>query len=102
VTIFFEQSTDENSNNDLIEIKDKKLIDEVFLSLNLNLRDNKMIAPYVIGTVVNGGFRRKLRMLKAEFFSLLSIIHSERYVHNENLKDALNVKKGITKITEKS
>lgn len=72
-------------------------------NLDLNLKDNlTMISPFILGTVINGGFKRKLRMLRSDFFSLLSIIHSQSYVKTECLKDAINVKKGVVKITQKS
>jgi hypothetical protein len=75
---------------------------EVFMSLNLNIKDNRKIAPYILGTVVNGGFKRKLRMLKAEYLALLSVIHSDSYINLDQLKDVMSIKKGIIKITEKT
>ena len=39
-------------NDGLIEIRDKKVVSHVRDSLNLELKDNFMVTPYVLGSVI--------------------------------------------------
>jgi hypothetical protein len=68
--IFYDQLI---SNDGLIEIKDKAVVDQIKDELNLTYHEADEIAPVICGTVVNGGFNRKLRMLRADLFSLLTV-----------------------------
>lgn len=79
VAIFYEQSTCAE-NEGLIEIKNQDVIQEINDNLNLNLKDNFMVAPFIIGSVVSGGFDRKLRMLRSDLFTLLSVIQSRSFM----------------------
>ena len=54
--IFIDKS---GKNNDLEEVKDPRIISEVVEKLNLNDHSDDY-APIICGTVVNGGFKRKL------------------------------------------
>jgi len=75
--IFYDQEK-EAPNEDLIEIKDKKIVSEVRKNLNLTFKDTDDIAPFVVGTViVYDGFQKKLKMMRADLFSLLSISQSK-------------------------
>ena len=54
------------------EIKDPAIIAGV--KHDLNLEDGADdYTPIICGSVVGGGFRRKLQMLRADLFSLLSV-----------------------------
>lgn len=66
----------------------------------MNFKDNFMISPFILGSVVNGGFERKLRMLRADLWTLLSISESCRFIKSTVQSDRL--KKGVVKFTEKS
>lgn len=71
--IFYDQLL---SNEGLIEIKDKAIVDNIKDELNFTFHEADEIAPVVCGTVVNGGFFRKLRMLRADLFTMLSVCQS--------------------------
>ena len=60
-------------NEDLIEMKDEGLVQQIKEDLNISFRYEKGIAPIIVGSVVTGGFKRKLKMVRADYFSLLSI-----------------------------
>ena len=49
--IFYEQEKDV-PNDDLIEIKDKRIISEVRRTLNLTFKDTDDIAPFIVGSVI--------------------------------------------------
>ena len=54
------------------------------------------VAPIIVGTIVNDkvqGFKRKLRMLRADMFAALSVVESADIVKNEGQSTA--IKKGI-------
>jgi len=70
----------ENENHGLVEIKDKSQINKIVKSLNMNFKDNFMVSPFILGSVVNGGFERKLRMLRCDLWTLLSVSESFRFV----------------------
>ena len=56
----------------LKEIVEKDKIDLIKENLNINYNDDD-IAPFVCGTIVNGGFQRKLKMMRADLFSMLAV-----------------------------
>jgi len=60
----------------LIEIKDPAMIKKIKQNLNIKPSEAKDLAPLICGTLVNGGFKRKLRMLRADLFSGLAVSHS--------------------------
>ena len=60
------------SNDDLLEITDAKLILQVKESLKLNEKCDDYV-PIICGSVVSGGFTRKLQMLRNDLFSVLSV-----------------------------
>jgi hypothetical protein len=41
------------------------------------------IAPIICGTVVNGGFKRKLRMLRGDLFSMLAVCQSKGIIDEQ-------------------
>ena len=84
----------------MIEIKDTEIVQEIMNNLNLNLKDNFMVAPFIVGSVVSGGFDRKLRMLRSDLFTLLSVSQSKFFVKECKQGDA--IKKGIIQFTDKS
>lgn len=65
------------NNEDLEEIKDPAIIEKV--KQDLNLEDGADdYTPIICGSVVggggyNGGFKRKLKMLRADLFAMLSV-----------------------------
>ena len=48
--------------------------------LKINFEDLEDVAPIICGTVVNGGFKRKLKMLRADMFCTLACTHSSAFV----------------------
>lgn len=60
------------NNEDLEEIKDPAIIEKV--KQDLNLEDGADdYTPIICGSVVGGGFKRKLKMLRADLFAMLSV-----------------------------
>lgn len=91
--IFYEQEKDA-PNDDLIEIKDKKVIQEVRKTLNLTFKDTDDIAPFIVGSViVYDGFQKKLKMMRADLFSLLSISQSKYETPDKKIGSV--IKKGV-------
>ena len=80
-------------NEELIEIKNSDVVKQIKQSLNLMAKETNDLNPIICGTVVNGGFNRKLRMMRADLFSGLAISHSYQYVSNRKQTNA--IKKGI-------
>ena len=82
-------------NKDLTEINDPAILDQIRCSLNLSPSDltdmNK--PPFILGTVSNHGYQRKLKMMPCHLFTLLSICHSPNYVDNFN--QYKHLKKGV-------
>ena len=74
--ICYDQSLDPEANKDLKQIKDPKLICKIRKWMNLGICDEDRTTPYVCGTIVNGGFTRKLRMLRIDFYSFLLLTNS--------------------------
>lgn len=93
--IFYEQDRADpwSYNEDLIEIKDPKIVQQIKDDLNISFRYEKGIAPLVVGTVVTGGFKRKLKMVRADYFSLLSICQSVHAV--DSLMQIKALKRGM-------
>ena len=74
--IFYQQEDSEiaiSKNEGLVEITDQEIINKIGEELNLLPSDYLDIAPFICGTVVTGGFTRKLRMIRADYFSMLTI-----------------------------
>ena len=73
--IFYEKG---GKNEGLIEIKDPKVLDQIRSSMNYSESDltdmNK--PPFIIGSVSNHGYQRKLKMMSCQLFTLLSVCHS--------------------------
>jgi hypothetical protein len=68
--------------------------------LNLKIQDENEIAPIICGTVVNGGFRRKLRMLRGDLFSMLLICQSKGIIDEQ--KQGKLIKEGIIQYVNKT
>lgn len=60
-------------NEHLVEIKDKELVKKIKEALNINYSELDDTAPFICGTISNGGFARKQKMIRADLFSLLSV-----------------------------
>lgn len=60
------------TNEDLEEIKDPAIIAKVKHELNLEDGADEY-TPIICGSVVVGGFKRKLQMLRADLFAMLSV-----------------------------
>jgi hypothetical protein len=58
-----------------------------------------MNSPFILGTVLNGGFERKLRMLRCDLFGLLMVSESTRFISTTKQGDY--IKRGVLKLTEK-
>lgn len=41
--------------------------------LNVNYEDLDDVPPIICGTVIQGGFNRKLKMLRADLYSMLAV-----------------------------
>ena len=82
----------ESYNSDLIEIQDKELAKQIKDDLNLNFDELEDANPIICGTVVNGGLSRKLKMIRADLFSMLSVCNSYHLVTNKKQSNA--IKKG--------
>ena len=54
------------------------------------------IGPLITGSVVKGGFNRKLRMLRADLFATLSICKNGILIKEEN--DTKAIKRGIEQL----
>jgi len=67
---------------DLREITDQKIIDEVKDSLNIIYKEAEEIAPIIVGSVVHENFRRKLRMLRGDFFAMLAVCEDKKITKN--------------------
>ena len=71
-------------NSDLIEITNKDDIETIVDCLNFNFRDQDDIAPYIVGSVcLNGGYSRKLKMLRGDLFGLLCVAENKDLTPNK-------------------
>lgn len=59
-------------NGGLEEITDPAIIERVKQDLNLEDGSDDY-TPIICGSVVGGGFKRKLQMLRADLFAMLSV-----------------------------
>ena len=66
----------------------------------MSLKDTYMIAPIIIGSIVNGGFSRKLRMLRADLFTLMSITQSKQFMKQR--RNSTGIKTSVVNICRKS
>ena len=66
-------------NDELQEITDIKVINEVKANLNLE-NEEDLGTPIICGSLLGGGFKRKLKMMRADLFSLLSVSQSESII----------------------
>ena len=71
------------ANDELIEITDRRLVSRIRDELNLNPNERDKVAPLICGTVVNGSFTRKLRMLRADLFTLLAVCQTAAFVNDK-------------------
>ena len=94
-TIFYEQDLEDpwSHNEGLIEIKDRNLVDKIKEDLNISFRYDTDIAPIIVGSVVTGGFKRKLKMMRADYYSILSIIDSIYTIESSTASKA--IKRGV-------
>lgn len=83
------------TNDELEEIRDMKVIKNVEEMLNLDEKCDDY-TPIICGSVVAGGFKRKLQMLRSDFFSLLSVCQSDVIITKSRHQKA--IKKGVTMI----
>lgn len=65
--------------------------------MDINLKDQNS-APFILGSVIQGGFSRKLQMLRSEIFSVLSISQCSKFVSNK--KEIKIIKNGILKLLD--
>lgn len=93
VAICYDQSTQANANASLKEIKDKQLVLKVKEALNLDILHRDNTTPFICGTVVNGGFSRKLKMLRLDFYALMVLSNSKDVIGNKKVQTG--IKKGI-------
>lgn len=61
--------------------------------MSINFDENEDFAPWICGTVVNGGFSRKLKMMRADIFSILAVTNSPFFVSQRKQGNA--IKKGV-------
>ena len=98
--IFYEQDEHEMSNTEMKEITDPEMIEKVKEELNVSFKARNAVAPIICGTVVNGGFKRKLRMLRCDLFMMLSVCQSQGFVNT--LKQSKAVRRGIVEMVKRS
>lgn len=101
--IFYQQEDSEiaiSDNKGLVEIKEKEIINQIKEDMNLLPLDEQDIAPIICGTVVNGGFSRKLRMLRADIYSMLTVCHSSYFI--QEYKQINKIKGGLLANVTKS
>lgn len=79
---------------------DRATIERVKEELNLSFRERDDVAPFICGTVVEGGFTRKLKMLRCDMFMMLSACQSSIFVHK--LKQSRAIKRGIIEMIKRS
>lgn len=93
--IFYEQDQNDplSQNEGLIEITDPQQVQKIQEDLNISFRYDHEIAPIILGSVVTGGFKRKLRMMRADYFSVLSVAQSIHTV--ESLTQVKAIKRGL-------
>jgi hypothetical protein len=53
----------------------------------------KEITPFITGTVVNGGWKRSLKMMRSELYSTASISQSKKFI--DTVSKCKHMKKGI-------
>lgn len=87
-----------SQNKDLIEIKDKKILNELAYQYKKDYLTYRTSTPLISGTVVTsknnqGIFERKLKMLRAPIFSLLAVCQCKEFADKE--KQVETVKNGI-------
>ena len=83
-----------------MEIKDKKLIKQIKKSLGVAEGGNRDDIPYICGSIVNGGFSRKLKMLRHDLYSLLSVCENNEFV--QSFTQTKKIKRGITALVNSS
>ena len=123
-TLIFYERGNHRSNKELFEITDQHFLEkcrkDYILNYSLDCKQNvKMSTPLIFGTPVNSkscssnkicgnnlhfksmdyiNFSRKLRMIRADIFSLLSISMSDQFF--EQSEDSEAIKRGILKFLE--
>ena len=86
-------------NAELDEIKDPETVSKIIEYLNLE--DNREdFTPIICGTVTDGGFTRKLQMMRGDLFSLLCVSQSEAIITQWKQQGA--IKKGVSMILTSS
>ena len=83
--VFFDKRA---NNEELLEITDEKIIKRVKENLNLE-NDSDPVTPLICGTIVNGSFKRKLKMLRADVFAMLSVCQNEHIITEWNQSKAI-------------
>lgn len=58
------------------------------------------MAPLICGTIVNGQFHRKLRMLRADLFSMLSVCQSMNI--SNSFKAARSIRNGLIEMIKRT
>jgi len=76
------------------------MISQIKEHLNLSRQDlaDPNDPPFICGTIINGGYTRKLKMMRADMFSLSSISQSKEFVKDHS--QSRQLKKGILRICE--
>lgn len=95
--IFYEQGNQINS--DLQEVTDPEVVERVKDSLNITFKERKEIAPFICGSIVSGGYARKLRMLRCDLFMMLSVCQSAAFI--TKLKQSRAIRRGIIEMIKK-
>ena len=88
-------------NYDLQEITDPKIVEEIRTQLNIGEQDlDGNDTPFICGTIVNGGFSRKLKMVGGVMYSLLGISQSSHFVETD--KQSQDLKNSIKSYCEQA
>lgn len=80
-------------NGDLREVKDEATVCRIREWMNFNIINQDTTTPVISGTVLNGGFSRKLRMLRQDIYALLCVANSQDLVADRRQQKA--IKEGL-------
>lgn len=81
VAICFDQNlSNRDANHDLKEINNNAKVCQIREWLNLPVIDPDRSTPIICGSFINGGFTRKLKMLRIDYYSLMLLTNSNDFI----------------------
>lgn len=82
------------------EVTDPSIIEQVKGQLNITFKERDEIGPIICGTVVAGGYTRKLRMLRCDLFMMLAVCQSSAIV--TKFEQARAIRRGILELIKRT